>query len=254
MKNTIQFTKIYIMRTHFRLLFIFFLLPVISLGQMDSLDIFQLKDGRIKKGNLITPQEGTIIIRTLSNDTLIFQKHEVTRMKTQPANPHGKGYYNSFSIGKIIDPDIYKKDALSFQIANGYRFRCGCSAGIILGVEYFKDPLLPAFLDLRYQFGSQKLKKFLYVKGGPLFHVKLLDRSQDDHHTHYYHSREKYQSGYTISPGIGIMIPINQEFMISLSTGYRYQELHYRYRDYHDHNVYRYYVMNRLVFRAGIAF
>jgi len=118
------------------------------------------------------------------------------------------GYFNltegnyGFGMGIISRPFTHHFAGIS--TVNGYRFGNGMTLGLGVGwFQYNEGWLLPVYIDGRYFLGNQRVKFFLMADGGMLYDIK--------------HPYEKFRV--FGNPGVGLTIPVAQNFQLSFSTG-----------------------------------
>ncbi len=152
------------------------------------------------------------------------------------------GYVNLTSIAAIIGtPDDYSKTNTvvpSLSMINGYRFNENFSAGIGVGVDFFRYAIFPVFADFRYTLSCGSYRPFLALKGGYAFADSDKPLSDYSYPGYYYYdtmlydmlpysSSKEYKNsgGWMANPEIGVYIPLSAKLDLSLGLGYRFQEL-----------------------------
>ncbi len=148
---------------------------------------------------------------------------------------------------------------LSFAGTMNYPLTANVSAGAGIGVEYFKETYLPAFINLEYRFRNNTVSTpFLFLTGGydiPLesprgIYYDAYPMSSIWPGPNYYNEDLKAKGGGMINPGVGYMYLFSPGFGMSVAFGYRFHRLRYKGENNYELQI----DYNRLSLTFGIIF
>ena len=179
--------------------------------------------------------------------------------------PAEKGKLISYTEGGVLmgNPNNENKNPFIFHSSLNYAFHTNLSAGIGVGVEFFRETCLPVTANLLYQFGDKKvITPFVRLQAG--YQVPLESHTYMDNWYSYpyyysssvylprYYTFEKlsFKGGFMANPSAGIMIYTRSGLGISFAAGYRHQRL--KYQDGEDYTLFIEH--NRLSLTLGIIF
>jgi len=243
-----NYSKLFILTV---LLFLFF---TGAFAQKNKFDTVYLKDGSIVRGSIIEYLvDKHVKIETSDNSIWVFQHDRIDKIsfgeiKSIKNNSNIKtGYFNFTDIGVLIGSTNSQYSApLSIMMVNAYRFKQRISAGIGVGLEFFSTPVIPVFIDARYDFYESNLSPFVYLKAGYSFQT-----GQD----YYYYETSSSKGGPMLGTGVGIRVSLGEKSQFVASLGYRYQNLSYTYyEEWSKDDVDIFEKYNRLAIRVGFVF
>ncbi len=223
-------------------------------GQNKKTDVVFLKDGSIIRGSIIEYITNKHVkIETSDNTIWVFKHNEIDKINFNEAKTSNKssalksGYFNFTDMGVLIGSGINERQApFSIMMVNGYRFNQQISTGIGTGIEFFSTPVIPVFIDTRYDFYQSSLSPFIFLKGGYSFQT-----GKD----YYYYETNSTQGGAMFGAGIGIRVSLGENAQFVASLGYRYQKLKYSYyEEWSEDNINISEKYNRLAIRLGFVF
>ncbi|MDR1526273.1 MAG: hypothetical protein LBS46_01215 [Dysgonamonadaceae bacterium] len=190
----------------------------------------------------------------------------IVAMTSFAQRPSETGKWISYTEGGVLygSPDNESKAPFIFHSSLNYAFHRNLSAGIGAGFEFMKETYLPVTANVLYQFGNKKVSTpFVRFQAG--YQVPLESNTFMPDYTYYYNAFSSYYPGYYPSvssvqldskggfmahPSVGVIVYNSTGLGISLSAGYRYQQLTYQgANDYTLHIQY-----NRLSLTLGIIF
>ncbi|MFC2117900.1 hypothetical protein ACFLSY_04580 [Bacteroidota bacterium] len=239
-----------------KILYTFILVIVCSaaFSQNNNTDIVYLKDGSIIRGNIIEYiTDGHVKIETIDNNIWVFKHNKIDKVVFKTLNKNKgtfiqkTGYYNLTDMGVLIGTGNNEKTApFSINMINAYRFSPHFSAGLGAGVEFFSTPVIPLFIDARYEFYDGEFSPFVYLNGGYSFQV-------GENYDYYTDTNSK--GGLMAGSGIGIRISLNNKSHLVVSMGYRFQQLTYSYyEEWTDDTIDRFEKLSRFAIRIGFMF
>ncbi len=145
----------------------------------------------------------------------------------------------------------------SLQTINGFK-NGSLFAGIGVGFDYYLYRTVPVFVDLRYEFGKNKNKFFVYADGGINFEWVKADMYQPPSTWNNNRSNDFHNGLYT-DAGFGYLVGKKNggAFLLSLGHSVKTMKGTYTYRDWRTLewqtgiNRYR---LNRIILKAGWRF
>lgn len=234
---------------------IFFVSFSTSFGQKNREDVVFLKDGSIIRGKIIEYMTNTHVkIETRDNSIWVFKHNKIDKIafdkgKTNNGPSNLKtGYYNLTDMGVLIGTGNNNNSApFSIMMVNGYRFNPHISSGLGVGIEFFSTPVIPLYIDTRYDFYDRSISPFAYLKGGYSFQV--------GENNSYYYEKISSKGGLMFGVGVGIRVSLGEKSQLIAGLGYRFQKLDYSYYDeWTDDDINRMEKFNRLAIRVGFVF
>jgi hypothetical protein len=218
-----------------------------TLSGQQTFDIVFLKEGSIIKGRIIEENDNIVQIETCCGNVFVLKRSEVTSIQHAARSDKAlfikdKGVMGYYSTGILLGSSVNPKQApLSILTEFNYRFCSYFSAGVSAGYEVLNESTIPLALNLKalYPFTRQTL--FLGITGGRNFSVENPDE----------YIYEEHNGGvlFTVETGIQLTLSNNTAFFIAI--GYRYNELHYKVRDWWLDSVERTIYFNRASIRLG---
>jgi hypothetical protein len=160
------------------------------------------------------------------------------------------------------NPDNENNAPFIFHSSLNYAFHKNLSAGIGVGVEFLKETYLPVTANVLYQFGNKVITPFVRLQAGyqaPLesntftFDNYYYSLTSSSYWPGYYPStpvKLDSKGGFMVNPSVGVIVYTRIGLGVSLSAGYRYQQL--TYKDDKDYKLNIEY--NRLSLTLGIIF
>jgi hypothetical protein len=144
-----------------------------------------------------------------------------------------------------------------------YAINRNISAGVGVGVEFFRETHLPVTGNILYQFGNKRLVPFVMLQAGyqvaleskltngQLYYVDPISSYWDPYYSYRYPSKKlDARGGFMANPSVGIIYYTKYGFGWSLAAGYRYQQLNYMGED--DYEIHVEY--NRFSLQIGFIF
>jgi hypothetical protein len=185
-----------------------------------------MKDGGITRGIILERIPGkSIKIQIGYKEIVSIPLEEIEKISREKVEsnispfayyPKSKGYSGQLDIGFdrcLSHPDLNR---LHVNLMNGYRFNSFFTAGLGLGLRYYKKPgdiLVPVFGSLKLNLLKKRLSPFLMISAGYSF-----DSSNED-------EKIKFVGvGKMANPSIGFNIILRNRSFFSLGIGYEWQE------------------------------
>lgn len=155
-----------------------------------------------------------------------------------------KGYFNLTSVSAILgseNPYFRIKEVVpSFTMVNGYNLNKNIGVGIGVGAELYNYAVFPIFADIRYKLNRKGFYPFFALKAG--YGVAESSKTLDyyEYYPHYYaydysssigsgyyypKTSSTNKGGLMFSPEVGIYVPLLNKLDMTISVGYRYQQL-----------------------------
>lgn len=174
---------------------------------------------------------------------------------TSAQDKPGKFHFHSINSVALVNGSNAVSAAL--QTVNGFQHK-SFFAGIGAGLDYYLYRTVPVFADLRYEWGKNRNKFFVYADGGinfswaqDYFYVQPVIREGN--------RTNRFDNGLYADAGFGYAVMLKNKMAIILSAGYSHKGLKesYTYRDWRsgewqtDVNTYR---LNRIVLKTGWRF
>lgn len=99
-----------------------------------------------------------------------------------------------------------------FWVVNGFQFNRNVSAGLGIGFSYYNDPvsLLPLFIDFKYQFPSENISPFFFLKSG--YNISI--------HTDKDTPVDSHSGGFILHPGLGLQFETSGSLTWHISAGF----------------------------------
>jgi hypothetical protein len=165
----------------------------------------------------------------------------------------------SFTQGGVLIGNSDNTNGAPFAINSSlnYALNRNISAGVGVGVEFFRETHLPVTGNILYQFGNKRLVPFIMFQAG--YQLPLESKLTDDRIYHVdYNPFYSYsppgklnaKGGFMANPSVGIIYYTKYGFGWSLAAGYRYQQLHYTGEDDYKMQI----EYNRLSLQIGLIF
>jgi hypothetical protein len=185
-----------------------------------------------------------------------------TVFTTFSQRPFEKGDLISFTQAGVLAGNSENENnaPFIFNSSLNYVFCKNLSAGVGVGVEFFKEAHLPLTANLLYQLGDKKaIIPFAMLQAG--YQIPLESRKYPNNLVYYVYSdvypsshitQEKLtaRGGILLNPSVGVIFYTKSGLGVSLAAGYRYQQLNYK--DSDDYELHIEY--NRLSLSLGIIF
>ncbi len=238
-------------------------------------DVIYLKNGSIIRGTIIEQIPNTSIkIQTSDKNIFNFNLSEIEKFtKEEPVKKSqesqnifkqtgfqnntefgilvGMGNINSYSLlGTTTPNDV---TAYSLSTINGWLINPNVFVGIGIGIEklpidYFIDYCLPLFLDTRYFILKKKVTPFFYSDMGYSWGWNSGSSSSD-------------WAGIMVSAGAGVSYRFIKSSSLSISVGYKLQQIKLEWRRGSDNPPYNQIITedensfsNFIVIKIGISF
>jgi hypothetical protein len=226
------------------LLFSFIILFSLSAtAQNKTQDVIYLFDGTIIRGTIIEHEPGKPVkIQTDDKVIYTFNQDQIAKIKTEEVQgkkqsiyiPQKDAYVSQnldsnmfkpgfihiiefdFTFGHIYSNDTnhvtnFPRNSYGACTINGYRFSQYLSAGLGIGISYFKNDIeVPLFIDIRSNLSSNPISPYIYLDGGLNYELNIINISKI----------------YMINFGFGLdLITPNNKNAWLISVGYLYQGL-----------------------------
>lgn len=119
--------------------------------------------------------------------------------------------------GKNESGDAYNA---SFQLSNGMQFDNGFSLGVGSGIEELGAPVIPLYVDIKYNYLPGRISPFLFLRAGYGFALQV---EPDDYYEN--NNLNPPYGGFMFNGGIGMAMFSFQRTAITVGLGYRYQKV-----------------------------
>ncbi|HEY5511022.1 MAG TPA: hypothetical protein VIK10_08335 [Prolixibacteraceae bacterium] len=237
-------------------------------AQRGKKDVVYLKNGSILKGTIVLQDPGKLIkLKTKDNNLWVFTFDQIDSL-TRPSPaviPFKTGYFNLTELGVLAGNSSNATRApFTLTNINSWYFPKGYSAGLGIGVELSNETYLPVVADFRYYFQGRRPLPFISLQAGYSFalggsysqtiyavnDIRVSPMIWPGPIPSYTNDPVSAHGGFLISPAIGIQTPINENFALTFSAGYRWMRHSYgRTDDYRIDIDYR-----RLTIKVGLLF
>jgi hypothetical protein len=230
---------------------------LVSIAQPTPKQLLTLKDGSRISGIILSDSSGILKVNEIKSNIVYIEGDRVASIDKiidiTAHKPIRSGYFihlkTSLLAGKNELGDAY---TASFQIANGYQFGNGLSAGAGVGIEHLGVPVIPVYGDFQYFLLNNRLSPFLYLRTGYGFALSEIVDS------YYYDSNRKPpKGGLMFNGGVGIALYSWPNAAVTVGLGYRYQRVTLeRYEYWWGSGLYREIItdFNRIEFQVGFIF
>ena len=223
-----------------------------------------LKDGKIIRGTIYLEDPGKFVqIRTIGNSFWVLKYDQIdsitphVRSKSVQTN----GYFNLTETGVLSG---YFSNIFSIMNISSWKFSNGLTLGAGAGFESSNEKYLPVVADIRYYFRKVRPLPFVSLQAGysiPLggsyeqtIHVL---NSRRIHHINYKNPPTSSTNdpitasgGFLINPALGFQTPINENFALTFSAGYRWMHFKYKQTDNYNLDI----DFNRVSLKFGLLF
>ena len=226
-----------------------------------------LKNGTILKGKFQYDDSGKLRVESAGN-IWVFDAAEVdsvagrrdVRIAEMDKVPRYSRFFYRTEMGVLAGNAQNSQSApFSFTGTVNYSITSRFSAGVGVGVEFFKESSLPAFMNIEYKLRNAPSTPYLFVKAG--YQVPLEDSREVYYDIWYYRSsvwpnpdyNEKpldSRGGILVNPGVGYSHMFSPGFGMSLAFGYQYHRLNYEGGEDYGLDI----DFNRLTIKIGIIF
>lgn len=145
--------------------------------------------------------------------------------------------------------------ASPFSLLNSVNFKITpkLSLGIGMGIEFLNETNMPLFATSEYRLKANKSTPYLFVKAG--YSVSLDNEQKSNLPINYRYisaiSELDAKGGWLANAGVGYAYTLNNNLVVSLALGYRYQQLNYK-MDKYDYKMSIDY--HRLSIYLGVTF
>jgi hypothetical protein len=224
-----------------------------------KLDVIELKNGSIIKGNIIEIKpESHVKIESLCLNIWVFEMKEIAEIRSEIiplSKPNeyiskDKGFVNYTSFGILTGPsDNENSSAFSLDIVNAYKWNNQIITGAGIGYENFNEVYFPVFIDFRYLLMESSTAPFTILKAG-----YLIPGWKNEKMDYYYYNERKALGGPMFEVGLGAQINTSDKNALTLSLAYRYQILKHSQDVYESTNYDFTTTMNRLSVKFGFCF
>ena len=179
----------------------------------------------------------------LNNDSTLKPNSE--NLLTKQADI--QGFYSTLEVGYLFGPG--QIDPASISMSLSYQLENNLSLAAATGIEYFQYPVMPVYGQISYIFEGMKIAPIAYFQAGYSFPLK-----QPDNY-YYWDNPTEAKGGLIVNPGIGMLLPLNENTLFNISIGFRYQELNFhRHLYWLDDDTYITDIYKRLNLRVGLCF
>jgi hypothetical protein len=143
------------------------------------------------------------------------------------------------------------------QTVNGIQ-TMGWSAGLGLGLDFYRYRSIPLFLDLRKEFVQKKNIYLVYADGG--YHFPWVNADQSSQYIWNVHVQNDYRGGQYFDGGLGYGWKLKKRSALLLSIGYSFKYFRQTSTTYFDNNgsetnvTYYNYYLNRMLLKLGWKF
>jgi hypothetical protein len=241
------------------ILFVFLLLSIQSVFAQNPRVMLHLKDGTIIKGVLFeTGSPETVKIKSKKN-VWVFPFSEIEKIdykaKDRTKEIKNDPFFFTVNGGLLVGNSSNTESEINFFHSSlNWQVLKKTYLGAGAGVEYyFEQSYIPAFLNLEYKLRQTKSTPFFYLKSGYLIPGENQHASAEYENLDSRNIPPKYlnaHGGVLVNPGFGFATMLGENFGLSFSVGYRYQQLRFTGKEKYELKQ-RY---NRLCLSVGILF
>ncbi len=239
-------------------------------AQTGKKDVVYLKNGSVIIGTIVLEDDKKFIqLKTSDRSLSIFKYDQIDSINHQESlyrpkkakTPFNTGYFNLTEIGVLAgNSNNANKSAFTMMNISSWKFACGFTAGVGVGVEFFNETYLPVVADFRYYIREHGPLPFVALQAG--YSIPLGGSySQQNYYYGYnevligpgYYTVNQDMSargGFLINPSIGIQAQLNENLALVFSAGYRYMRHNYG----KDENYKLEVEYNRLSLKVGLLF
>jgi opacity protein-like surface antigen len=235
----------------YTLLVLFFFSPRIGHGQDSRIDLVYLKNGSVIRGKIIEKDDrDKIKILSEGGNIWAFSSTEIDSISVQMNTNDfdlALEYQNNTSLGTLVAGGQNQKNSMfSALMLQGIGYHARYFSGIGIGIEFLEYNTLPLFIEQRALLNRNVISNFIYLRGGFAFPVEQPDVTWQE---------TRYQGGWLVGAGTGIMARINSHNTITIDIGYRFQDLKMNYLDgWPQQRITQTTRYNRLELRLGLLF
>jgi hypothetical protein len=237
--------------------------------------IVYMKDGSTVYGKLMLRDPDKLIkLRTANSVYRVLALDQIDSMalSTPDRYSFGSGYFNLTEIGDLASPFYYSGNSSFFSMTslsviniNSWRFPCGLSTGIGVGLEHFQETYMPVVADFRYFFRDKGNLPFISFQAGysvplgsstdgTLSHARFLNGRNTGNYSGMIPALVRgplsAHGGYLFLPSIGLQTPLGPGVWLTLSAGYRWMRNSYTWEDSYE----LYVNYNRVALKVGLLF
>lgn len=217
----------------------------------NKVDAIYLNNGGIIKGLIIESNEDVIKIKTFCDNTLVFNKSEVSELKKEKYNPFNTlkktGYYNYTSMGGLIGSESDAKTTnFSILMEHNYQINNYFAAGAVTGIEWFNTSVAPLGINLKLILPASD-NMFYYLGNSAGYSVALEEVVEENYVI------KETKGGYFYNTELGVVFPSIGNANIYMALGFRYQDLTYVREDWWLDEVERKTTYNRFSLKIGVC-
>jgi len=198
-----------------------------SIAQPNSQDAVYLRNGSIIRGKILGTVPGkSTTIETVGRNVLVLAECDIERVVLDEPIP-GKERSDVKPFGYLALADIGfmggDNNNLSMMLTNAWQFKNRISVGAGFGIEKFGYQVIPVYADIRYNLLKGRITPFIFMQGGYSF---PLGSSQEQNN----YQETELKGGGMLNPGLGLRLNFNNRNALVFSLGWRYQELHTKWK------------------------
>jgi hypothetical protein len=229
-------------------LLLFNLLTLVSIGMFAQryTDRLYLKNGSILNGILMQPDSLSLGIQTKDGNIWIFAADAVDRTEKVLSTPSllAQGYHPELTFGVLAGAyGSSHNTPFSVNMGHLYQWNNVISTGVITGVEFLNEAVVPLSFELKF---SVPIYSMIFFVNGFSGYSLSLDKPTDDVEI------VRADGGINAGSGLGIIFPLSGGSGIVLSLGYQYNELNYKLDNWYYGDMHRKVYYNRLSLKLGV--
>jgi hypothetical protein len=217
-------------------------------------DVLFLQNGSVIHGKILESDSNRVKIKTQFNDIFVYPAIEVERIAVESATAQYPikefGYLNFTSIGTVFGSALNEKPTpFCLDMEHNFRISKNFAFGVTSGLEMLNEMTAPVGGNIKLLVPWFGGNSFYYgISGG--YSISLEKPKYIDD----YYEISKAYGGILFNTEVGIIYPLKENLSFYLAAGYRYNELHYKRKDWWYNSVDRAMYFNRISLKIGLAF
>jgi hypothetical protein len=238
---------------YLKLLFILNLI-CFSLFSQKNQDVIYLNNGGIIRGKILENNTSIVKIESYGRNVFVFNQNEIQKVTTEHVKADypikEAGYLNFTSIGTVFGSGLNEKPA-PFSLLMEHNFRTGknFAFGAVTGIELLNEAVMPIGGNIKVLFPATNGPTFFIGASGG-YSVSLEKPANIDG----YYEVTDASGGGMFNSEFGFIFPMEKNISLFLAAGYRYNELHYKRKDWYYQSVDRVMYFNRVSLKIGLTF
>jgi len=222
-------------------------------------DVVYLNNGSILRGKVIENVSGVHTSIEITGRNVIIVPDSLVKMILMDQAVPAKDRENKSSPVEMAASVSFfggSDNSAGCSFITSYRFRCGLSAGVGIGNEWFDHQQIPFIADVKYSLLKGSWSPYVYAQTG--YAIPLSKKPESDNT--WYNPNMEYYGGVLAGVGGGMRFDFAGHNALIFSLGYRYQktktvtESNYWSSSSYTEETIKYDEYNRMTFSVGFLF